>query len=93
MTTAVDGEDGWRLLQERGADLVISDIEMPRLDGFALAAAVRGSSRFAALPVILFSSRASEADRARGIEVGADAYIVKGAFDQKDLLETIAQLL
>jgi two-component system chemotaxis sensor kinase CheA len=93
VATAVDGEDGWRLLQERGADLLISDIEMPRMDGFALAETVRASSRFAELPVVLFSSRASETDKARGIEVGADAYIVKGAFDQKDLLETIAQLL
>ncbi len=93
VTTAVDGEAGWRMLQERGADLLISDIEMPRMDGFALTETVRASGRFADLPVILFSSRASESDRARGIEVGADAYLVKSAFDQKELLETIAQLL
>ena len=93
VATAVDGEAGWRLLQEQGADLLISDIEMPRLDGFELTRTVRDSARFASLPVILFSSRASERDRARGAEAGADAYIVKGAFDQKELLETIAQLL
>ena len=93
MSTAVDGEAGWRLLQEQGADLLISDVEMPRMDGFALTEAVRASTRFADLPVVLFTSLASERDRNRGIAVGADAYIVKGAFDQKDLIETIAQLL
>ena len=90
---AVDGEDGWRVLQERGADLVVCDIEMPRMDGFALTETIRSSPRFTDLPVILFSSRASDRDKARGNEVGADAYIVKGAFDQKQLLETVAQLL
>jgi two-component system chemotaxis sensor kinase CheA len=93
VATAVDGEAGWRLLQEQGADLLICDIEMPRMDGFELTETVRASARFAELPVILFSSRASERDRARGAEVGADAYLVKGAFDQRELLETIAQLL
>lgn len=93
VSTAIDGEAGWRLIQDQGADLVVSDIEMPRLDGFSLTQAIRSSARFAKLPVILISSRASERDKARGIEVGADAYIVKGAFDQNDLLETIAQLL
>jgi two-component system, chemotaxis family, sensor kinase CheA len=93
VATAVDGEAGWRLLQDQGADLLISDIEMPRMDGFMLTEAVRASSRFADLPVILFSAWASERDRARGAEVGADAYIIKGAFDQKELLDTIAQLL
>jgi two-component system chemotaxis sensor kinase CheA len=91
--TAVDGEDGWRVLERQGADLLITDVEMPRMDGFALTEAVRRTPRFESLPVVLFTSRASESDRARGIEVGADAYIVKSAFDQNDLLETIAQLL
>lgn len=91
--TAVDGEDGWRVLQEQGADLVVSDVDMPRMDGFALAGAIRASSQFSTLPVILISSRASDRDKARGNEVGADAYIVKGAFDQRELLETVAQLL
>ncbi|MDR3636364.1 MAG: hybrid sensor histidine kinase/response regulator [Isosphaeraceae bacterium] len=93
VNVAVDGESGWRLLQDQGADLLVTDVEMPRMDGFALTEAVRRSSRFARLPVVLFTSRANERDRARGIEVGADAYIVKGEFDQRDLLETIAQLL
>jgi two-component system chemotaxis sensor kinase CheA len=91
--TAVDGEAGWQMLLEQGADLLVSDVEMPRMDGFALTETVRKSKKFAELPIILFTSRGTEQDKARGIEVGADAYIVKGDFDQKDLIETIAQLL
>ncbi len=90
---AVDGAAGWRMLQEHGADLLISDIEMPIMDGFELAETVRRMPRFAELPIILFTSRGNDRDKARGIEVGADAYIVKGEFDQKDLLETVALLL
>ncbi len=93
VSTAVDGEAGWQLLQEQGADLLISDIEMPRMDGFELTATVRASARFESLPIILISSRSSDLDKARGIEVGADAYIVKGAFDQNDLVATVEQLL
>ena len=93
VATAVDGEAAWQLLQEQGVDLLISDVDMPRMDGFALTEAVRRSARLSGLPVILLTSLASERDRARGVEVGADAYIVKGAFDQKDLIETIEQLL
>jgi two-component system chemotaxis sensor kinase CheA len=66
---------------------------MPRMDGLALTQAVRGSPRFRDLPVVLVTSRADETDRARGLEVGANAYIVKGTFDQQDLVETIRQLL
>ncbi len=90
---AADGAVAWQLLQERGADLIVSDVDMPRMDGFALTEAVRGSKRFADLPVVLVTARATDADRARGAEVGANAYLVKSAFEQKNLLETIAQLL
>jgi len=89
----VDGTEAWRLLQERGADLIVSDVEMPRMDGFALTETVRGSKRFANLPVVLVTSRETEADRAQGVKVGANAYLIKSAFDQRNLLETIAQLL
>jgi two-component system chemotaxis sensor kinase CheA len=90
---ASDGAEAWHLLQERGADLVISDVEMPRMDGFALTEAVRGSRRFRDLPVILLTALDNERDRARGLEVGADAYLVKSAFDQTVLLRTLEQLL
>ncbi|HEX9728904.1 MAG TPA: response regulator [Gemmatimonadales bacterium] len=91
--TAVDGSDAWRALQERGADLVVADIEMPRMDGFALCEAIRGSKRFQQLPVVLVTALESPEHRARGLEVGADAYIGKSSFDQQHLLDTIRQLL
>src|SRR5262249_53728327 len=93
ITAAADGDVAWQTLQEQGADLVVADVDMPRLDGFALTESVRGSSRFRELPVVLVTARDSERAKARGIEVGADAYLVKSAFDQKNLLETIGQLL
>ena len=91
--TASDGQEALDRLGGFSANVIVTDLMMPRMDGFALTEAIRGAPRLAELPVILFSSRASETDRARGAEVGADAYLVKGDFDQKDLLETISQLL
>jgi two-component system chemotaxis sensor kinase CheA len=93
VAVAADGAAAWQLLQERGADVLVSDVDMPRLDGFALTEAVRGSKRFADLPVVLVTARETEEDKARGIEVRADAYLVKSAFDQTNLLQAIAQLL
>lgn len=93
VTLAADGAEAWQFLREKQVDLVISDIEMPRMDGFELTEAIRKWKSPEELPVILVTSRASEKDRAKGIAVGADAYIVKSAFDQTDLLATIAQLL
>jgi two-component system, chemotaxis family, sensor kinase CheA len=90
---AVDGQSAWQLLQERGADLLLSDVEMPRMDGLALTKTVRNSARFRDLPVILLTSRDSPEDRARGLEAGANAYLVKSAFDQTKLLRAIEQLL
>jgi two-component system chemotaxis sensor kinase CheA len=88
-----DGAEAWRVLQERGADLVVSDVQMPRMDGFELTETIRSSDRFRRLPVILVTSLDSESDRQRGAEAGADAYIVKSAFDQSRLLEVIGQLI
>jgi two-component system chemotaxis sensor kinase CheA len=90
---AVDGQEAWRSLQEYGADLVVSDVEMPELDGFALTEAIRSSPRFRNLPVVLVTALASDADKARGLSVGASAYLVKSTFDQANLLETVAQLI
>jgi two-component system chemotaxis sensor kinase CheA len=91
--TAVDGQDGWRILQERGADLVVTDVEMPRMDGIELCRAIRESRRFADLPVILVTSLDAPEHRQRGLEAGADAYIGKASFDQDGLLETVRRLL
>lgn len=91
--TAVDGADGFRLLQEQGCDLVVSDIEMPRMDGFALCQAIRANKRFKELPIVLVTALETAEHRARGLEVGANAYIGKSSFDQTNLLETLHQLV
>jgi two-component system chemotaxis sensor kinase CheA len=91
--TAVDGADAWRALQEQGCDALVADIEMPRMDGFALCEAVRASPRFKTLPVVLVTALEAPEQRMRGMEVGADAYLGKSSFDQRHLLETLAQLV
>ena len=91
--TAVDGADGWRTLQERGADLVVSDVEMPRMDGLQLTEAMRASPRFRETPIILITALESEEHRSRGLEVGADAYLGKSSFEQEGLLNTVRELI
>nr|WP_210272553.1 response regulator [Chthonobacter rhizosphaerae] len=92
---SVDGLDALNALRagEAVVDLVIADVEMPRMDGFGLLQAIRADSRFAALPVILMTSRAAPEDVRRGLDLGASAYVTKQTFDQRDLLATIGQLL
>ena len=91
--TAGDGEEALELLSTRRVDAVVSDVEMPKVDGFELTARIRGTSRFNALPIILVTGRASEDDRKKGLEAGANAYIVKRAFDQELLIATLRRLL
>jgi two-component system chemotaxis sensor kinase CheA len=90
---AADGMEAWTALQTEAIDLVVSDVDMPRLSGFELTEKLRADERFRTLPVILVTSLDSREDRERGVWVGADAYIVKGAFDQDVLLSTIRQLI
>jgi two-component system chemotaxis sensor kinase CheA len=91
--TAADGLEAFALLRSEPFDLVVSDVEMPRLGGFDLTARVRADKKLSALPVVLVTALATREDRERGIDVGANAYIVKGSFDQDDLLETVRRLL
>lgn len=93
VTVAVDGQQAWRILQSRGFDVVVSDVNMPRMDGIALCRAIRGSREHAGTPVILVTSLHSEADRRRGLDAGADAYLTKEGFDREELLSTVARLL
>ena len=91
---AIDGEEAWARLQAtEGVELVVSDVDMPNLDGFQLTAKIRQSAQFRHLPVILVSSRDSEQDLARGAEVGANRYLVKRGFHQSNILDEIRQLL
>jgi len=89
VTTAVDGEDGLIKLYEKKFDIVVSDVQMPRLDGFALTERIKKDQRFKDLPVILVTALQTEADKRRGIEAGADAYLTKAVFDQKRFLEIV----
>ena len=90
--TAVDGIDAITALKERQFDIVVSDVEMPRMNGFELTAKIRSDKKFAELPVVLVTALESREDRERGIDVGASAYIVKSSFDQSNLLEVIGRL-
>lgn len=93
VTTAVDGADAFTQLRSAEFDLLVSDVDMPRMSGFELTTSVRANKKMGELPVILVTALESRQDRERGIEVGANAYIVKSSFDQSNLLEVIGRLL
>lgn len=93
VTLAVSGEDALEKLRSGKFDLMISDVEMPGISGFELTRRVRSMENTQDLPVIIVSSLASDEHRRTGIEVGAQAYIVKGKFDQGTLLETVEALI
>jgi two-component system chemotaxis sensor kinase CheA len=93
VTTAVDGVDAYTTLKTGTFDLIVSDVEMPRMDGFDLTAKVRADKQLAELPVVLVTALESREHRERGIDVGANAYIVKSSFDQSNLLEVVQQLI
>jgi two-component system chemotaxis sensor kinase CheA len=93
ITTAVDGIDAYTTLKTGTFDLIVSDVEMPRMDGFDLTAKVRADKQLAQMPVVLVTALESREHRERGIDVGANAYIVKSSFDQSNLLEVIRRLL
>jgi two-component system chemotaxis sensor kinase CheA len=90
--TAVDGIDAFTILRTEGFDLMVSDVEMPRMDGFDLTAKIRADKALSELPVVLVTALESREHRERGIDVGANAYIVKSSFDQSNLLEVIRRL-
>jgi two-component system chemotaxis sensor kinase CheA len=93
VVTAVDGIDAYTRLHTEPFDLLVSDVEMPRMDGFDLTARVRADRRLADLPVVLVTALDSRQDRERGADAGANAYLVKSSFDQNNLLATVRRLL
>ena len=93
VTTAIDGVDGFTKLKEGSYDAVVSDIEMPRMNGFDLTAKIRADKESANIPVVLVTSLSKREDRERGIDVGANAYIIKSSFDQSNLLEILDRLI
>lgn len=93
VTLCVDGREALETLHTQTVDLIVSDVEMPRMDGFTLVQAVKSDPVLSEIPVILVTSRASDEDRQRGLLLGADAYIVKTRFDQDELLDGIRRLI
>jgi len=91
--TAVDGLDALDKVGRATFDLVVADVEMPRMNGFEFCQALRQREAFKQLPVVIVTTRDKEEDKRRGLEVGAQAYIVKSAFNQNHLLETIERLV
>jgi two-component system chemotaxis sensor kinase CheA len=90
---AMDGIEALAQLRDELPDLVITDIQMPRMDGFRLLEEIRKDERLASLPVIVVTSMEKREDQERGLALGADAYIVKKKFDHQELLETIRQIV
>ena len=93
VTTAVDGLDAYTALKAGTFDLLVSDVEMPRMDGFDLTAKLRSDKQLAQIPIVLVTALESREHRERGIDAGANAYIVKSSFDQSNLLQVIGRLI
>jgi two-component system, chemotaxis family, sensor kinase CheA len=90
---ATDGNHAMSNLATEPSDLVLTDIEMPNMDGFALTEAIRAHPTLANIPILILSSRTSDADRQRGLDAGADGYIAKSGFDEASLLTAVNRLL
>lgn len=90
---AVDGMDGWNALRDGRFDLLISDIDMPRLDGIELVRRLRGDPALKGMPAMILSYKDREEDRRRGLEVGADYYLTKGSFQNNALIEAVVDLI
>ncbi|OQW85942.1 MAG: hypothetical protein BWK76_07315 [Desulfobulbaceae bacterium A2] len=93
VVATVDGVDALNALGSRSFAAVVSDIMMPNMDGLALTARIRAEPRYKELPVILVTSLASDEDKRRGLDAGANAYIPKPSFDQRVLLDTLKRLI
>jgi two-component system chemotaxis sensor kinase CheA len=91
--TARDGREALATLTGDPPDLVVTDVDMPHLDGLELTRSIRADPRLAGLPVVVVTSKAAEADRRRAMDAGADAYLVKGELDRRSLLEVAGRLL
>jgi two-component system sensor histidine kinase and response regulator WspE len=91
--TAVDGMDGWNVVRTGQFDLVITDIDMPRMDGIELLRLIKSDAHLKSLPVMIVSYKDTEADRRLGLEAGADYYLAKGSFHDETLLQAVMDLI
>ena len=93
VAVAVDGMDGWNVLRAEDFDLLITDIDMPRMDGIELVTLLRRDSRLQSLPVMVVSYKDREEDRRRGLDAGADYYLAKASFHDDALLDAVVELI
>jgi two-component system chemotaxis sensor kinase CheA/two-component system sensor histidine kinase and response regulator WspE len=89
---AADGEDGWQRLQDGAFQVLVTDVQMPVLDGIDLTRRVKAAPRFGKLPILILSSLSAPEERRRGVDAGADAYLVKGELDPESLAATLERL-
>ncbi|OQY28664.1 MAG: hypothetical protein B6244_06360 [Candidatus Cloacimonetes bacterium 4572_55] len=90
---AKDGVDALKKIKQKSYDLIVTDVEMPKMDGFTLTQNLRSMKSYKEVPIVIVTSRERDEDKRRGISVGASAYIVKGSFDQNNLIDTIESLI
>jgi two-component system sensor histidine kinase and response regulator WspE len=90
---AVDGMDGWNAVRSVEYDLVVSDVDMPRMDGIELVSQIKRDSRLRGLPVIIVSYKDREEDRIRGLDAGASSYLTKSSFHDQRFLDTVSDLI
>ena len=90
---SIDGMDGWNAVRTQPFDLVVTDIDMPRLDGIELVRLIKNDPRLKVLPVMIVSYKDRTEDRNRGLEAGADYYLTKGSFHDETLLNAVADLI
>jgi len=91
--TAVNGVEGWNAVRTNEYDLVISDIDMPRMNGIELVQQIKGNPRLNSLPIIIISYRDREEDRIQGLEAGADYYLTKSSFHDDTLINAVVDLI
>jgi two-component system sensor histidine kinase and response regulator WspE len=91
--TAVDGLDGWNALRSGHYDLVVSDVDMPRMDGIQLVSQIKQDTRLQAIPVIIVSYKDREEDRIRGLDAGANFYLTKSSFHDQTFLDAVVDLI
>jgi two-component system sensor histidine kinase and response regulator WspE len=93
VAVAVDGMDGWNMLRGEDFDLVVTDVDMPRMDGIELVSRIKADARLQSLPVMVVSYKDREEDRRRGLDAGADYYLAKGSFHDDALLDAVEDLI
>jgi two-component system sensor histidine kinase and response regulator WspE len=89
VTVAIDGQEGWNMVRSEAFDLVISDVDMPRMNGLELVRLIRGEASLRRLPVIIVSYKERPEDRLRGLEVGANYYLTKSSFHDDTFLQAV----